>query len=201
MFLWFRDVLWLNRNNDPSVAKLHWDSFLSSSLYEQKSSWGKQATSGQQQEMKESEVHWIKMVAVDIWPTSSYQHLTRRTTMKKNKNLGSFHLVDNNRGEYITEHSRKDGSQKKEEEEKSKPALFEHLMRWQTAKSALSPVVASHTSRPHSVFLHYSSDFSWARLSCPASRASGCERMHSGMWGAFTQGSTCKTRNPTMLAF
>lgn len=48
---------------------------------------------------------------------------------KKTKNLGSFHLVDNNGAEYITEYSRKDGSQKKEEEEKSKPALFEHLMR------------------------------------------------------------------------
>lgn len=65
-----------------------------------------------------------------------------------------------------------------QKEEKRKPAMYEHLLRWQTAKSALAPVVASHAFRPHSVFLHYSSDFSWAKLSCPASRASGCKHKH-----------------------
>lgn len=69
----------------------------------------------------------------------------------------------------ITECSSDRNSFGAKKEEKNKPALFEHLMRGQTAKSALSPV-----DTPHSLILHYSSVFARARLSCPASRVSGC---------------------------
>lgn len=54
-----------------------------------------------------------------------------------------------------------------QKEEKSKPALFEHLLRWQTAKSALAPVVrATHSDLIQCFFItvQISPEPDWAVL-------------------------------------
>lgn len=183
------DVLWLNRNNGPTVSRLHWDSFLSPSLNQillRETGYFRSTLGGESKhgpsDSNGGSVHLFDCMRVPRVSIDTSQE-------QQKQNLGVLQLVENTieQSGCGTEWSRNRNRFRAKRRKKNKPALFDHLMRWQTAKSALSPVVASYTSGAHSVFLHYSSDFSWARLRCPASRASGWEHMHSGMRAAFTR--------------
>lgn len=106
------------------------------------------------------------MGARNTWTSSMslYQHIYKNNNKKMN--LGVFHLEHNTieqRGKVREYNSNRNGfGPKRGSELLFWP--FEHLRRWQTAKSALSPVVASHTSSFHSGFLHYSSVLSRVKL-------------------------------------
>lgn len=67
VFVWFCDVLWLNNNNGPTVSWLHWDIFLSPSLYQQLSCWGTQTGYFRSTlEEQHSIASWIQMLAQSI---------------------------------------------------------------------------------------------------------------------------------------
>lgn len=158
----FSAVVWYsatNKNNGPSVSRLHWNSFLSPSFHQHKNLLGETGYFRSTQKMKENESCWIQMGARNTWTSSMsfYQHIYKNNNNKKKTlNRGVFHLEQNTieqRGQVREYNSNRNGlGPKRGREQLFWP--FEHLRRWQTAESALSPVVASHTSSSHSGFLH-----------------------------------------------
>lgn len=139
VFVRFCDVLWPNKNNGPTVSRLHWDSFLSP---QQKPCWGRQATSGQDWVMKASTDHWIQVVArvhllFDCMQVPQVSINTSQGQQKQNLGVGEQNAIEQ-QSSCITEYSSNRNRFGAKRKEKNKPALFEHLMRWQTAKSALS---------------------------------------------------------------
>lgn len=135
-----------------------------------KTSSGRRATSGQHRRWKRTRAAGFKweLGTLERVPWVRINTSTRTTTTTKKLNRGVFHLEHNTieqRGQVRQYNSNRNGlGPKRGREQLFWP--FEHLRRWQTAESALSPVVAGHTSSLHSGFLHYSSVLSRVKLCC-----------------------------------
>lgn len=168
VFVWFCDTLWLNKNNEPTVSQLHWD-FSSPSFYERKSGWV-WATSGQRKIKDttgcrtQNTAEFTCCLKLVPWLSSALKNSENRT-----RSVSISRKQQNVTYEHQYEHiwSKK----------KNRPALSDHLMRWQTAKSALSPVVARHTSRLHSmhcITVQLSPEPSWAVLPAGHQDANTC---------------------------
>lgn len=144
-FLWLCD----QENNGPSVFRLHWNSFLSPPFHQQNKLLGETGYFRSAQRMKEKPVGWIGMGAQNTWTSSVclYQRVYRNNNNNKKLNLGrvSFRAEHNGTQGNIT--ARGTGLYPDREREQVF-WLHEHLRRWQTAESALSPVATEATHVP-----------------------------------------------------